>query len=437
MAGELTEAFAGTLLLVPNYSESLRSTLAPLAAGARARNIKPVFVLRDGDTNSLSAANELNLDVEVVSLPPPNETSANVHVLDFTGAFRWLFQFRKRIKEGRRVADGLFEKHQPSGVICVSEAPELEALLLRKARSNNIPGLLVQWAHTPHREFIDEVHANQYSTALSQNRRRFASVYLIRRKLAGTALSLWARLNGSRIPRFLGDGDSTRFAVINENYAAMFRHQGIRESKIIVTGHPEDDGLFSYKSWLSESSSERNQLRTELGIGKDEKLIVYAREAIHHFDLIPVDTDQSIIRQVLKALSATSTARIVFRPHPRDPVSLYEWIRDEFPSVIVDGPTDLKSLIAASDLYLSQGSSTTRWAWLLGIPIVLIGFAQLSSTRSMANMISVEPVLDSGQLNDRVDELLHRSSHEMGDVQNGTQLDGAACGRILDAALDR
>ena len=84
--------------------------------------------------------------------------------------------------------------------------------------------------------------------------------------------------------------------------------------------------------------------------------------------------------------------------HPRDERDYYDWVPGEFPNVVIVHECDLVLLMTASDAFVSQGSSTTRWAKVLGMPAAVADFSNLELSAIISETTGVPLVDDEDSL---------------------------------------
>ena len=425
-------------LFFPHFAEPLLTTLLPLALAARERRgIEPVVVLRTPDEAAISRLDaermqyrilpqELAEDGEVGSVPGP---------LDVGSVFGWISKQRQHIKRGSREAQAILDTYSPSAVFQTTDSGVIESFVNRLANQRGVPTVLVQWAATGQKEFYNRLHRDGYSRRIGTTSSVTRRVLLARRAVGLGVLRAMYRLDGIRRPRFLGDGNARWFAVMNRGAMDMFRQQGVPARKLVSTGHPEDDLLYAYRERFA-GAGERAATAREFGLDLTKRIIVYAREAIEHYGWLSRATDHNIMRTVLRAATGQENAQVVLKLHPRDSVDYYQWVAAEFPMVVQIHQCDFYRLIAISDVYLSQASSTTRWAVQLSKPVILLGMAHLEVTNMVAQQLGLTPVSSAEALNSALQQALSDGSvPESQQVKElRSQVDGKAIDRILDLA---
>lgn len=137
---------------------------------------------------------------------------------------------------------------------------------------------------------------------------------------------------------------------------------------LVVTGSPKFDALLeAARSW------DREAIRTRLGVGAGEKLLVVASR----FKAIR-DTHQAIgsaFRSFVTAVEAMAGVRCVVKPHPAEPKGAYEdAIRDAGAGrTLVVGPgADLMELLHAADALVTVESLSAIEALILGRPVLVL-----------------------------------------------------------------
>ena len=425
-------------LFFPNYSESLITSLLPLALAARQHyGVEPVVILRTPDQVAIKQLNDHGITYNVLpeSLLPDTQNDRVFRLRDAGSTLKWLSSQWAHITHGMREAETIFQRFQPIAIFEVMESSVIEMFVNHVAQRRNVPTVLLQWAWTSPKEDLDFYHGDQYQHKLARIPGALHPLYLARRTVGRKLLSLLYLVRGIRYGKFLGDGNAGLFAVMNPSSVELFRSQGVSPRKLVSTGHPEDDVLYQYHHQYADPS-EQARARDEFGLDRRKPVIVYAREAIAHDKLLDRETDHSLIRTVLSVATRQQGAQVVLKLHPRDDTEYYRWVANEFPQVVQIHRCDFYRLLAVSDVYLSQGSSTTRWAVRLGKPVLLIGWARLKITGAVATRLGLKPVDSGDELDEQLRHVLGGGSTPLTpqiEVQR-SQFDGRATERILKLA---
>ena len=219
---------------------------------------------------------------------------------------------------------------------------------------------------------------------------------------------------------------------MNPMFEKMFCSQGVPAQKVVATGHPEDDLLFEYRTRYADPE-ERSRALEEFGLDPQKRLITYTREAVYPDGIISRKVDQQHARNVLAVATAQADAQVVMKMHPRDTSEYYDWVGREFPRVLVIHHCDFYKLIAVSDVYLSQGSSTTRWALVFNVPVVLLGQLNFEFTDAAALQFDLPPVRTDSDLQSQLSAAMSRQNDgkRQGPEDDKYALDGGAIDRIL------
>lgn len=254
----------------------------------------------------------------------------------------------------------LFQLLTPvQAMVCAVEGHCLEYALISVLNRKKINTIVLQWAQSVPKDYY--VYVN------GQNNNWFSFV-------KNGFKNCIAKLFGVRYARFYGDGQAKYFAVMGEYYRQMFLQQGVDKEKLVVTGHPEHDYLYELSKKPPQSDYQA-AVKRSFNLDTAKPVWVYAREAISYFKLIAPEKDKQDIRTVLQILSRyLPQVQIVLKLHPRDSEDYYDFVRREFPHIIVVHSCNLYDLISISDLYVSQISSTMMWAIALDKPVITFDF---------------------------------------------------------------
>lgn len=415
-----------TILFAPHYSASLM-TLISIADKHEEKKFRPLFfisnyvpdiekclaILKENNYEYVMEC-DLLLDMEMYKIP-----------------------FAELIARPKKYIPFLKREN----VVTIISANDGNIFLLKAAKISGIKTIGFQWAHTTPRidDDLRDVNKRLQYFQGKYGSKRLANIMEIGWRIKFKRNKLIYRIFCYKIPEFLTDGMSDYYCVMGPYYAEMFNRQGTALKKLIVTGHPEHDYLFNLKKKISTEYI----TKTKRGFSLDpnKKLIILGKEAIRFFDVTPIERDRNDLRIVLDILSEyAQEAEIVLKAHPRDEISYYDFVKDEYPFVrIYHDNIDFYSLIAASDFYISQVSSTMNWAIALDIPTISYDFnnnIRLQYGRQRKGLVRAD---SPEELNDAVkrcfklpEKSVFRNMAEAREMY--MRLDGKAIERILTLA---
>jgi hypothetical protein len=155
--------------------------------------------------------------------------------------------------------------------------------------------------------------------------------------------------------------------VLNDAVKARFVAYGVPPDRVAVTGNPAFDRIGAL-----DVATERARYRAELGIGDDEKLLVWISQPeplIHPFS--GIIGDPALPEHVERSLAEnfSESAKLVMRLHPSEhrPPAV------SGPSVRYSDVTEpLDPLLCAADCVVTCSSTVGLEAAMLGVPVVQI-----------------------------------------------------------------
>jgi hypothetical protein len=157
------------------------------------------------------------------------------------------------------------------------------------------------------------------------------------------------------------------------------------DKKIEVTGQPSFDKIYQ-----EDSMAIRQETREDLGVEPNERLVIFFGVSRGVGDSL-----EKILPQ-MKELSS-SNVKLIFRPHPRDPISPdeYSHLLDQSGVNFIDFNIGNKytsdEIVNASDVVVTTTSTVTFEAIYRRKPVINITAPSAPNTRSM-----VEPALNTG-----------------------------------------
>ncbi|HLJ93367.1 MAG TPA: CDP-glycerol glycerophosphotransferase family protein [Gemmataceae bacterium] len=173
-----------------------------------------------------------------------------------------------------------------------------------------------------------------------------------------------------------------RIAIMDAQAQEEMIADGLDAGRLVVTGQPAFDELTSFRR--SVSPQLRQEVRQRLGIGDDQRIVLFASEPISTMcgtepsqPLYPGYTEQTVLREVATALqriAARTTEKVVLvvRPHPLDnPKSLHLAAQPPL-RLVVDGRGKGREVVLASDLVTGMTTVLLVEACLLGCVVLSV-----------------------------------------------------------------
>ncbi len=283
-----------------------------------------------------------------------------------------------RFWRARRLARNLLDCERPSAVVVIQDTLLLERFLVRQANRLGLPTIVIQWAFSFPQALYDRLRSIQY--AQSQNDPGSAPSTLRRSLRPLTRATYRAILAGLGLSFDLvnsyGGGEARIFAVMGEAFKEQYLAQGVRNKRVVVTGHPAHDAAHARAT--SPSEGERRATRERYGLPLDRPLVLYATQPVLWRRVIgPAELRANVTAIADAVARAPGMPQLVLKLHPRERPEDYAFCEQLTPPVRLISRADMADLIAASDAFISSSSSTVLLAMMLARPIVTINFNQV------------------------------------------------------------
>lgn len=279
-----------------------------------------------------------------------------------------------RFLHAKALAHRALERERPSAVVVIQDTLLLERFLVRRANRLGIPTLVVQWAFNYTQAMYDRLRGIQQGrpdTVLSSApiRRRLAP-------LTGAAYRGLLRALGLsfRHANSYGGGEARLFAVWGEAFKEQYTAQGVRDKRIVVTGHPTHDAAYARAASIDDH--ERARIRARYRLPPDGPLVLYATQPVLWRRVIGPAELEANVRAIAASVAAVGT-QLVLKLHPRERPEDYAFSGGLDPPVAVLTRAEIPDLVAACDVFVSSSSSTVLLAMMLDRPIVTVNFNQV------------------------------------------------------------
>jgi len=425
---------APVALFIGSSLESIRTTVLPIAKQCQRRY----------GTNNILVGSDLELVPEnlltdnhrrfihifkhrhVMSERPSS------HILSPAAPFRLVREFNIWKAEASRI----IKSTSPSGIFNVKRDQQEVPFLMKYARAHGIPCITILWtfagpSHTRKRDVRRSFDAQMAHIPALLRSARFgrqrASIHVVK-----TLYQLHGIPWNNPDIETARSSMATHFAMPNQSYVRMLAGNPAPRGKVVVTGHPEDD-LIASNFRIYRDQANRTRAKRDLGIKDTDYLITYAREYIPALSYVKPEHDRAVMRSVLHTILSRPDTTVALKLHPKDSLQDYSWVSTEFPDVLIVEQCDLYQLIAISDCFISQGSNTTRWAVLSGVPVILVEFLGLEFATHLKRVLAVSGVSSETalqtQLNLALSGALGKQTQLSKDQAGST--DGQAIKRIL------
>lgn len=275
-----------------------------------------------------------------------------------------------QLRAVRNLAREVIDTERPSMVIVIQDTLLLERFLVRWANRRGIPTLVVQWAFNFPQSYYDRLRAVRPEAAPPQTARAGW-----RGALTGGAFRALMGLGDVQfhLVNSYGGGEAHLFAVMGEHFADQYRAQGVRDKRIVVTGHPLHDAAYRQAQTLDTKTL--SLVRDQYGIDANERVILYATQPFFWRGVLTPDELQANVRAMNAAAADLGpNYRLTVKIHPRESAADYSFCATLSPVVRVVEQAEMARLIALADVFVSSSSSTVLLAMMLDRPIVTVNF---------------------------------------------------------------
>lgn len=383
-----SETIPGPVVFMPHYHEAIR-TFQPIVEALKAEGYAVLMLLDARDGESPSLCDGLGMPWEAI---PPFAWGRRLH----GGPVK----FVREAFKARRFAHGFFCRVRPSALVMTDDRRYVESFLIRRARENGVPSLVVMWATTNRsdimRQWRRKAAYNDPGRSPIQRLKHRLMVEAAKR-LAPQAVVreadglrlLWQPVNAIcaiRLfgcypphPWLFGGGCADRVTAIGPHYQRMMAAHGIPESKILVTGHPRHDALYrNADRWKNEA---RADIRREIGAPPEKRLVLLGTPPVAHIiqgtraGHVTPDRMRAYLRRVVAdLLLLREPYHLVVKLHPRDAGMEAPYLEGHERPVTVVRHGDISRIIAISDLLVCQGSTIVFDAHILDTRVVTFDF---------------------------------------------------------------
>lgn len=142
---------------------------------------------------------------------------------------------------------------------------------------------------------------------------------------------------------------------------------GVSPEKIVVTGSPMHDRIVKMKF-------DKEKICSQLGIDKDKKIVVFTTQPMEHIVYTTKSVAQErLVREIIKSLKNLSDVQLVIKLHPAENGKMHKRIvKEMIANAVIIKDVDIYELLNASDLLLTETSTTALEAMLVEKPVIII-----------------------------------------------------------------
>lgn len=232
-------------------------------------------------------------------------------------------------------------------------------------------------------------------------------------------------------PLVLGGGLSDWILVDSEDAKCRYAAQGVAPDKIVVTGHPDHDGLAAS---LYEKDTTRACLVEKYGLDPEKKMLVlclvnWAEVGLKNWEWHWQENE------FLCRCATRLDCNVLLSLHPSQLRDRYAFLEEHYrPLRILD--ERLAAVLPAVDIYVTGlSSSTVPWAVLSGVPTVLADHYP-EKDRIHFGLPGVICVAESAALEGTLEQLLSDENHFQ-ELRRAQQASGDFYGHPYGKAMER
>lgn len=235
-----------------------------------------------------------------------------------------------------------------------------------------------------------------------------------------------------------------RIAVMDEQARREMLAEGFDTNCLCVTGQPAFDELDEYKHRFT--ALRRAAVRTSLGIGPDEWLVLFASQPQIDANGIEADdpresgyTRHTVVASLIGALDRISQRRsqaivMLIRPHPREHADDFKSYQGERVRILVDAHGEGRAAALAADLVTGMTTMLLVEACLMGCVVIslqpgLLGPDLLPTNRWGAS----QAVYHTSEIESVADRLLSDERARLESIGRtaGLRFHAGAAGRVV------
>ncbi len=176
-----------------------------------------------------------------------------------------------------------------------------------------------------------------------------------------------------KYPWSIGGGAAKRMAVESHHVLEVYQKEGITLEKMVVTGKPSFDHIFSQMQAFDES-----KFRASLGLEMDQRIILCSVPQLAEHGLLSWDVHWQEIEFLFASLSTEPGASLVLSLHPQSDPTAYRELAGKYDAVIAN--QRIYDLIPICDFLVSTFSSVVVQAIGCGKPAIVVDFYGLKSS---------------------------------------------------------
>ena len=296
---------------------------------------------------------------------------------DWFSFFFYLLKFSRLIDKSRNL---VISENVAAVLIVGDRHLGWETALIKVANERDLPTLIVPFAVSDPNSDVEgrlrKSDADRYrvKTLLGRIVRRFypnwvrdsddGELFFIPpgEALAGEVLGIMPQH-----PWTIGGGAARRMAVESHHALQNYLKEGIPKAKMVVTGKPSVDQVFTRMQALNEMN-----LREELGLKKNHRIILCSVPQLAEHQLMSWQDHWQEMEFLFESLSKEPGADLVLSLHPQSEPDAYSKLADHFGAVIAK--RRIYDLIPLCDILVATYSSVVVQAIGCRKPAIIVDF---------------------------------------------------------------
>jgi UDP-N-acetylglucosamine 2-epimerase len=174
-------------------------------------------------------------------------------------------------------------------------------------------------------------------------------------------------------PWTLGGGAATCMAVESSRLKKMFTEQGVPEHKMVVTGKPSVDHIYTLMQ-----RADVDKMYQEWGVTRKQKVILCSVPQLAEHGLLPWKEHWQEIDFLFATLTAQPDSVVILSLHPKSDPIQYKPLAEKYGAIIAK--QRIYALLPACDIFVATYSSTVVQAIGIGKPTIVVDFYDLNYT---------------------------------------------------------
>jgi hypothetical protein len=338
----------------------------------------------------------------------------------------------------QRHVDKILQELQPSVLVMPHDELAIDRLFISCADSKHIPTLHIQHGLSLPGERREALYGPHIYSRIKHLNMLLPRAFMLmrldnltRRQLIETG---WLGIKQAFRYKPMGHGGCSKMAVFGSADKELFVSEGISPERIVVTGNPKFDYLFSAKE-----SGCKSKICQRWEITEDKDIILLLTDGFVRIGVWTLEQGRQFIMAICKATSKLPQSKLIIKLHPliEKEVDYQQIVKDlpEPPIICQDVP--LSELLHACSLAITVSSTAGLEAMAAGKPLLIVNLFRDETLFDETNgaiivrkesdlLPALESILYHG-LSEQMKEAANKFVYQHAYVQ-----DGKAAKRIAD-----